>query len=76
MTMTATTAYPSHTRIRRARPSGVDRLVMRAGMAALLWARRHADRTAPSREEHSRRYELHRDRERREHDVQHLVRLF
>lgn len=76
MIMIATPAYASHARIRRARPSGFDRLVMRLSLAALLWARRRADRAVPTREEHARRYELQRDRERRELARHHLARLF
>lgn len=38
---------------RRARPHGLDRLVMRLSLAMLLWARRRADRAQPSYEEHS-----------------------
>lgn len=55
-TMSVTTAYtrryppvPS----RRARPHGVDRLVMRLSLAMLLWARRRADRAQPGHEEHA-----------------------
>lgn len=45
---------------RRARPSGFDRAVMRLSLAMLLWARRHAERTAITRDEHTRmRRELH-----------------
>ena len=61
---------------RRTRPTGLDRIVMRISLAMLLWARRHADRTAISREEHIRRYEVHRAVERRERDAAQLVRTF
>lgn len=43
---------------RRSRPRGIDLLVMRMSLAMLLWARRRANRTAMSREEHLRRREV------------------
>ena len=49
-TMTATTAFSP----RRVRPHGFDRAVMRVSLMMLLAARRHADRTAISYEEHTR----------------------
>lgn len=74
-TMTAT-IYPQS--IRRVRPHGIDRAIMRVSLMALLWARRHAERTAHARgavshEEHTR---LHRELtavQRREHDAALLV---
>ncbi len=35
------------------RPHGLDRLVMRLSLAALLWAQRHADRTTLTSEQHA-----------------------
>ena len=58
-TMTAasyTRAYPQG--IRRVRPHGVDRAIMRLSLMTLLWARRHAERSAVSHEEHTR---MHRE---------------
>lgn len=51
---------------RRARPRGIDRIVMRLSLMTLLWARRRADRGMLSHEEHTRRIELERAREQRE----------
>lgn len=39
---------------RRVRPSGFDRAVMRLSLAMLLWARRRAERTAVTHDEHAR----------------------
>ena len=58
---------------RRARPSGLDRVVMRVSLAMLLWARRHADRAAVSREQQQRRYAMLRDLDRRSHDAAMLI---
>ena len=69
-TMTATTFG---TTVRRVRPHGLDRAVMRVSLAMLLWARRHADRTAVSREEHTRMYRELQNLQRREHDAALLV---
>lgn len=38
---------------RRVRPAGFERAVMRLSLAVLLWARRRADRSAISPEEHA-----------------------
>lgn len=46
---------------------------MRASLTALLWARRHADRVAVSREEQILRYHAIREVERREHESTLLV---
>lgn len=59
--------------IRRVRPHGVDRAIMRLSLMTLLWARRHAERTAVSHEEHTR---MHRELQavrRREHDAALLI---
>ena len=56
-TMTAATAHaPAFGRevTRRARPHGFDLAVMRLSLAMLMWARRHSERTAPTRDEHAR----------------------
>lgn len=58
---------------RRPRPSGFDRSVMRISLAMLLWARRRADRTAVSREEQIRRYDVQQATLHREHAVATLV---
>lgn len=75
-TMTAS-AVPSHyvdaRAPRRARARGLDRLIMRLSLATLLWARRHADRTAITREEQVRIYRETRAVQRREHDAALLV---
>ena len=63
----------SSTGVRRTRPRGLDRVVMRLSLMALLAARRHADRTAVSYEEHTR---LHAERvaaERRERSAATLI---
>lgn len=66
--MTATAAYTSRSTIRRARPHGLDRLVMRLSLTALLWARRHADRVALSPEQHARAMDAAAEFQRREHE--------
>src|SRR4051812_17880476 len=69
---TMTAAAYSHP-VRRVRPHGIDRAIMRLSLMTLLWARRHAERTAVSHEEHTR---LHRELhavQRREHDAALLV---
>jgi hypothetical protein len=38
---------------RRARPHGIDLIVMRLSLAMLLWARERADRSTLSHEEHT-----------------------
>ena len=53
-TMTAATAVFARNS-RRTRPHGLDRALMRVSLATLLWARRHADRTAISYSEHTLR---------------------
>jgi hypothetical protein len=46
-------AQSSATRVpRRARPHGIDRLVMRLSLAMLLWARHRADRGVLTHEQH------------------------
>jgi hypothetical protein len=72
-TMTATTTLDCPTASRRARPHGLDRLLMRVSLATLLWARRHADRTALSREQLIREHEVRQSVQRREHDAALLV---
>lgn len=71
-TMTATTAYDEQV-TRRVRPTGFDRLVMRISLAMLLWARRHADRAALSREEQIRIHHVRQTVQRREHDAALMV---
>lgn len=58
---------------RRARPHGFDRAVMRVSLMMLLWARRHADRTVVSHEEHTRMHRELQGLQRREHDAALLV---
>ena len=71
--VTAMTAATYQQPLRRVRPHGIDRAIMRLSLMTLLWARRHAERTAVSHEEHTR---LRRELEgvyRREHDAALLV---
>ncbi|MCU1440599.1 MAG: hypothetical protein JWP85_1596 [Rhodoglobus sp.] len=71
-TMTVTTAFdrlidaPAG---RRARPHGVDRLVMRLSLAMLIWARERAERDAVSHDERVLRISQVRATQRREHDA-------
>lgn len=58
---------------RRVRPHGLDRVIMRVSLMMLLWARRHADRTAVSHEEHTRMYRELQRFERRERDAALLI---
>ena len=60
-------------RARRVRPRGVDRALMRLSLATLLWARRHAERTAISYEEHTRVHTESLARERREREAVRLL---
>lgn len=53
----------------RIRPHGFDRLIMRLSLATLLWARRHAERTAITRDDQSRMFEQYRARQRREQEA-------
>jgi len=69
-TMTAATQNYA---IRRARPHGIDLVIMRVSLMALLWARRHANRTAESYEDHTRMYRETQSLHRREHDAALLV---
>jgi len=69
-TMTAATY---HQTIRRARPHGIDLVIMRVSLTALLWARRHANRTAESYEDHTRMHRETQALHRREHDAALLV---
>lgn len=71
-TMTATAAGYGIT-ARRVRPHGLDRVIMRVSLMMLLWARRHADRTAVSHEEHTRMYRELQRFERRERDAALLI---
>jgi len=57
----------------RARPHGIDLLVVRLSVAALLWAGRRADRAQLPREEHQRRFLMEQELERREHHVRRMV---
>lgn len=66
---TASYAQPA----RRVRPHGIDRAIMRLSLMTLLWARRHAERTAVSYEEHTRLHNELRGVHRREHDAQLLL---
>ncbi len=68
-TMTSAQTMYAPMRSRRARPHGLDRALMRASLAMLLWARRHADRTAISYEEHTLRHQESLARDRREAQV-------
>lgn len=55
-TMTTTTVFTHQSYAapaRRARPHGLDRVVMRLSLAMLLWARHRADRGILSHEEHA-----------------------
>ena len=60
-------------RARRVRPHGLDRALMRLSLATLLWARRHADRTAISYEENMRMHTESLAREGRERDALRLL---
>lgn len=68
-TMTATYGIPA----RRSRPHGLDRAVMRVSLMMLLAARRHADRTAVSYEEHTRMHTVRLATQRRESDAASLI---
>lgn len=68
-TMTTTTAFG----VRRARPHGLDRAIMRVSLMMLLAARRHADRTAVSYEEHTRRRTVRLATQRRENNAASLI---
>lgn len=70
--MTATSAFTGTTcpaPSRRARARGIDRIIIRASLATLRWARRRADRAQLGRDEIIARHELSRELERREHDA-------
>ena len=66
--MTATAVLAPRTTTRRARPHGLDRVVMRLSLTALLWARRHADRVALTPEQHARAVDAAAAVQRREHE--------
>jgi ubiquitin len=53
---------------RRARPHGLDRLVMRLGMAMLISARKHAERDVLSYEQHTLRLDQRRAAELRDRE--------
>jgi hypothetical protein len=53
---------------RRARPHGVERLIMRLSLAMLIWARERAERDAVSHGERVLRINQARATERREHE--------
>jgi hypothetical protein len=53
-------------RSRHARPRGIDRVIIRLGLAMLEWARRRADRSTLTYEESTRVTRLARERESRE----------
>lgn len=74
-TMTATSYTPATyaQATRRVRPHGIDRAIMRVSLMTLLWARRHAERTAVSHEEHTRMHRETLGLQRREHDAALLV---
>ena len=59
--------------VRRVRPSGFDRAVMRLSLAMLLWARRRAERTVVSPEEHALQRRARADLARREHTAAMLI---
>ena len=71
--MTATALSTTRTVARRARPRGLDRVVMRLSLTMLLWARRRADRIAPTREQHARAFDAAIALQRREHDSALLI---
>jgi hypothetical protein len=78
--MTATTVFQHQyaaPAVRRARPHGLDRLVMRLSLAMLLWARQRADRSMVSHEEHAirRANELAIERDRHSADAR-IARVF
>jgi hypothetical protein len=54
---------------RRARPHGVDRLIMRLSLAMLIWARKRADRDAVSHDERALRVSQARALQTREHEA-------
>lgn len=69
--MTATPAFASRrypARSRRAHAHGIDLLVMRLSMAALLWARRRADRADLGRDDLVRLRQQSAAIEQREHE--------
>ena len=72
--MTATFERSAVGSFSRVRARGLDRLVMRVSLAALLWARRRADRAQLSREQHQRRYRLARELEQRGHQLHRMGR--
>ena len=54
---------------RRARPRGIDLLVMRLSLTTLRWARRRADRRTLTREQHTLRVEQMKALAQRERDM-------
>lgn len=70
--MTSTPAYGhsySSLGTRRTRARGLERAVMRVGLAMLLWARRRADRQILSRDENTRRLAIQQGLADREHSA-------
>ena len=57
----------------RARPRGIDRLVMRLSLTTLLWARRRADRGNLTHEQHTLRVEQMKALAQRERETALLV---
>ena len=72
-TMTATLSRSTLAQASRVRPHGIDRAIMRLSLMTLRWARRHAERTAISYEEHTRLRSESLGVYRREHDAALLV---
>ena len=59
--------------VRRVQPFGFDRAVIRLSLAMLRWARRHAERTAISPEEHELMRQARSELQRREHATAMLI---
>ena len=72
--MSATTAGRTGLRansapvVRRARPHGLDRAVMRLSLAMLLWARKRSDRAAITPEQHRAQRDVAEGIARRQHE--------
>ncbi|MDQ1575648.1 MAG: hypothetical protein QOH55_798 [Microbacteriaceae bacterium] len=67
--MTIAVPFDHHidaSRSRHARARGLDRVIIRLGLAMLEWARRRADRSALTHEEATRLVRLERERQNRE----------
>ena len=72
--MTATIERSAVRSFSRTQARGLDRLVIRVSLTALVWARRRADRAQLSREQHQQRYQLAREQEQRDHRLHRMGR--